>query len=108
MRPIYSAATWPSIVVKPGPLAVQIRYNRRACSSRTTTSPILTLDDCRNTQVVGEVWREIEDPRRRIRDSGVQHLVSAGRFPWAWDFGTGSAVAYGAFRNANDSAVLAR
>jgi hypothetical protein len=92
-------------VVKPGPLAVQIRYSGTAQLPDDYGVPFTLTLDVPNTKSWVRYGVRIEDPRQRIREVAFNTSFRLGQFPWVWDFGTGNG-SYGAFRSANDSAVL--
>ena len=92
-------------VVKPGPLAVQIRYAGTAQLPDDYAVPFTMTLDVPNAKSWVRYGARIEDPRRRIREVAFNTSFRLGQFPWVWDFGTGNG-SYGAFRSANDSAVL--
>jgi hypothetical protein len=94
-------------IVRPGPLAVQIRYIGSVQLPDSYVVPFTITLDVPNSKSWVRYGARIEDPRRRIREVALNSSFRLGQFPWVWDFATGSG-SYGAFRGANDSAVLTR
>jgi hypothetical protein len=92
-------------IVKPGPLAVQIRYTGAVQLPDDYAVPFVITLEVPNSKSWVKYEARIEDPRRRVREVAFNTSFRLGQFPWVWDFGTGNG-SYGAFRNANDSAVL--
>lgn len=92
-------------ILKPGPLAVQIRYAGTLQLPDDYVVPFTLTLDVPNSKSWVRYGARIEDPRRRIREVAFNSSFRLGQFPWIWDFGTGTG-SYGAFRNASDSAVL--
>jgi hypothetical protein len=92
-------------IVKPGPLAVQIRYTGTVQLPDDYAVPFAITLEVPNTKSWVKYGARIEDPRRRIREVAFNTSFRLGQFPWVWDFATENG-SYGAFRNANDSAML--
>jgi len=92
-------------IVKPGPLAVQIRYGGALRLPGDYVVPFTITIDVPNTKSWVRYAARVEDPRREVREIALDASFRFGGFPWTWDFGTGS-WSYGAFRNTTDSAVL--
>jgi hypothetical protein len=92
-------------IVKPGPLAVQIRYAGSVQLPDDYAVPFTITLDVPNSKSWVRFGARIEDPRRRIREVAFNTSFRLGQFPWVWDFATGNG-SYGAFRNATESAVL--
>ena len=92
-------------IVKPGPLAVQIRYAGSVQLPDDYAVPFTITLDIPNTKSWVRYGARIEDPRKRIHEVAFSTSFRLGQYPWVWDFATANG-SYGAFRNANDSAVL--
>jgi len=92
-------------IAKAGPLAVQIRFAGSVQLSPDYSAPFTITLDVPNTKSWVRFSAAIEDPARRLRTISLHSSFALGPFPWVWDFGTGS-WSYGAFRGADDSAVL--
>ena len=92
-------------IVKPGPLAVQLRYAGSLQLAPDYSAPFTITLDIPNTKSWVRYSATVEDPALRIRAIGLHSSFALGKFPWTWDFGTGS-WSYGAFRNTTDSVVL--
>jgi hypothetical protein len=92
-------------IVKPGPLAAKIRYTGTVQLPDDYAVPFAITLEVPNSKSWVRYGASIEDPRRRIREVAFNTSFRLGQFPWVWDFGTGNG-SYGAFRNADDSAVL--
>jgi hypothetical protein len=88
-----------------GPLDVRIRYSGKVpLTSDYSVTFALTLE-IPNSKSWVKYRATVEDPQQRIRAIALHSSLRLGKFPWMWDFGTGS-WSYGAFRNATDSVVL--
>ena len=92
-------------VVKPGPLAVRLRYAGTVQLSGDYAVPFTLTIDVPNSKSWARFDARVDDPRRRIREVAFNTSFRLGNFPWTWDFATDNG-SYGAFRNATDAAVL--
>jgi hypothetical protein len=101
-----STATQPMLtLVKPGPLAVALRYTAMLPLDAGYNVPI----DLRIEMPSSKTWVKLSatarDPGRRVRDLAIDLPLAFGEAPWLWDFGTDSGT-YGVIRNPADGVVL--
>ena len=92
-------------IVKPGPLAVQLRYSGVLALSQDYPVPFTITVDVPNSKSWVRLSAAVDDPRERLREIVLHTSLALSALPWTWDFGTGS-WSYGALRDAEDAVTL--
>jgi hypothetical protein len=92
-------------LVKRGPLNVVVRYSGRVPIDASYAVPAVITFEMPNSKSWVKMSAAVEDAGRRVRTVVYDTALAFGQYPWTWDFSTQNGT-YGAFRNANDTAVL--
>jgi hypothetical protein len=92
-------------LLKRGPLSVVLQYSGSVPIDAKYSVPVTLTVEMPNSKSWVKMSASVNDSGRRVRDLEFDAPLALGAFPWVWDFGTENGT-YGAFRTANDAAVL--